>query len=353
MIIGVASADRLPSSRSVDGRSYWGGSGWIRIGQYIPYWPHTVVLGYLSWSNGFFKIIDDEGVEYEPDIVIMQRLMMDGLARHAKMARANGQKIVNDVDDWYWGLSTKNLAWKMSHPKENAKENVNFYKGIIASSDVVTVSTPYLRERLSTTVSSPFVIIDNTVDIKRFNKRQHTDDGVPFLGWAGSTAHRSGDLETVASVLRKVHNNGDYRLMHIGHADAYTSFAATIGVSEDAVQTTNLLPADEYPAALVMDVGIVPLNNVPFNRAKSDIKGLEYAAAGVPFVAQNLDAYMSLKNNYGIGRIAKHPADWLKHLNALRDVKVRQEESDRNWELVQQRDVAIGAKRWLDLLESL
>ena len=34
-----------------------------------------------------------------------------------------------------------------------------------------------------------------------------------------------------------------------------------------------------------IDIGIAPLSDVPFHHAKSAIKGLEYPAAGVPFIA--------------------------------------------------------------------
>jgi hypothetical protein len=353
MILGIASADRIPSSKSADGKAYWGGSGWIRIGQYLFFMPYKVVVGFPTWKNSCFIITDDDGNDHVPDVLILQRLMHDGLARHIKMARANGQKIINDLDDWYWGLSTRNAAWKLSHPKYNIKENINHYRGILSNSDIVTVSTPYLADRVSSFVKAPIVLIENTVDISRFTKKTHEDVAVPVLGWAGSTAHRSGDLETVASVLKQVQRNGQYSLMHVGHADVHDSFAKTIGVEEESVHKVGLLPADLYPSALTMDVGIVPLSNVPFNQAKSYIKGLEYAAAGIPFVAQNLDSYISLNKTYGIGRVAKHPSDWLKHLKALQNYSVRRDESLQNWERVQQRDVSVGARRWIDILSNI
>lgn len=353
MILGIASADRVPPSRSHDGKAYWGGSGWIRVGQYLFFIPHKVVVGYLTWKKTHFIITDDDGAEHSPDVIVLQRLMHDGLSTHIRMSREYGQKIINDVDDWYWGLSTKNAAWKLSHPKYNQRENTQHYRSIISNSDLVTVSTPYLMDRLSAFVKAPMVLMENTVDISRFNRKHHEHKEIPTIGWAGSTGHRSGDIETVASILKTLHNYNEYSLMHVGHADQHPSFASLVGLDPSAVQTTPLLPADVYPTALTMDVGIVPLNNVPFNQAKSDIKGLEYAAAGVPFVAQNLDSYISLHKRFGIGRVAKHPSDWLKHLRALRDHKVREAESIANWESVQQRDVSIGARRWIDLLETL
>ena len=50
MIIGVASADYLRPTRSANGKEQWGGAGWARVGQWVPYWRaagHEVVVGTL------------------------------------------------------------------------------------------------------------------------------------------------------------------------------------------------------------------------------------------------------------------------------------------------------------------
>ena len=353
MILGVASADRLPSNQSADGQAYWGGSGWVRIGQYLDQLPYEVALGYVIWKTNEFVICTDDGAEITPDVIIMQRFMHDGLSTHIKMARANGQFIINDIDDWYWGLSPSNRAFLHSHPKHNKKENTNHYRSIIAASDLVTVSTPYLASRISSFVTAPMIILENTVDIQRFSIHEQSDDSKPLVGWAGSTAHRSGDLETVSNVLQMFHRNDEFRFMHLGNTDSYASFASVTKLPEEAVKKVDLLPPDLYPMGFVMDIGIVPLSDTPFNQAKSDIKGLEYAAAGIPFVAQDLDSYRNLKSTLGIGRVAHRPADWIKHIRALKDPLLRREEGLRNRELLEPRDIKHGAARWVDLLSNL
>jgi len=97
----------------------------------------------------------------------------------------------------------------------------------------------------------------------------------------------------------------------------------------------------------------VPLTNMPFNRCKSDIKGLEYAAAGVPFVASNLDACIELQQELGIGRIAKKPVNWIKHIRELSDYRVRKEEAERNLELVRHRDISNGVKFLTDVISNV
>jgi len=81
---------------------------------------------------------------------------------------------------------------------------------------------------------------------------------------------------------------------------------------------------------------------------------MEYAASGIPFIAQNLDAYVKLHEQLGVGRVAKKPADWIKHLKQLIAApELRKEEGMRNREAIASRDISFGAKRFVDAINSL
>ena len=293
-------------------------------------------------KHGAFQMRSADEAIHDIDIVWMQRLMHAGASINMKISRQAGQIIINDLDDWYWGLSASNNAFLNTHPKFSPDININHYRSILAQSDLVTTSTPYLADRISSWVRCPIVVVPNFVDIKRFTKYEHTDTTTPIVGWAGSTGHRSRDLETIAGVLRPMVNDGNILLHHTGAHPSMPSVASLIGLSDKQVSTLPLTDHLIYPSYLKFDVGIVPLNNIPFNRAKSDIKGLEYSASGIPFVAQNLDAYINLQRDLGIGRIAKKPTDWIRHLNALRSPTARREEGEACFEAVQTRDIKHG-----------
>jgi hypothetical protein len=142
-------------------------------------------------------------------------------------------------------------------------------------------------------------------------------------------------------------------LFHGGHHEGAYTFASKLKVPDDLVRVDGLRTPDLYPELMQMDIGIVPLNNTPFNMAKSDIKGLEYSAAGIPFVAQNLPAYESLHKNNKVGLVAKKPADWIKHLTTLSDYKVRSEMGGMARELIADRDIQYGLKNITEVIESI
>jgi glycosyltransferase involved in cell wall biosynthesis len=283
----------------------------------------------------------------------MQRLMHDSLADHVHKARSIGQIIINDLDDWYWGLDPSNDAFLSSHPKTNPRENRDHYKKVLASSNVVTVSTQYLADRIKSFVHCPIIVLENTVDIARFTPHIHTDSSVPVVGWVGATSHRSSDLEIMKGIINPLLANNEIKFQHSGHYSHAPSVANKLGLHEDQVTVLDAVDAKKYPSLLTMDVGIAPLRDTPFNHAKSDIKLLEYSASGIPWVGSSLSAYEGLRKSWGIGRTASKPSQWLKHLRDLRDPVRRADEGEALREAVRSRDISLGAHRLNSLFEDL
>lgn len=354
MIVGIASGDYISAQRSADGAQHWGGSGWARLGQYVNEMPeHHIIVGTLVWNTDHFYIKDGREVLHDVEVVIMQRLMHANLSEHIKKARAFGQAVINDLDDWYWGLDPQNDAFKSSHPKTNSKENRNHYKSVISASTLVTVSTAYLADRITDWVKCPIHILENTVDVARFTPKVHSDSTTPTMGWVGATSHRSGDLEILRGVVNPLIVSGDYKFQHGGHYPHAPSVASKLGLHDDQVTVFPAVDAESYPTLMTMDIGLAPLRDTPFNHAKSDIKLLEYSASGIPWVGSALSSYEGLRKKWGIGRTASKPAQWLKHLRDLKDPVRRADEGEALREAVRSRDISLGAHRLSSLLESL
>ena len=118
----------------------------------------------------------------------------------------------------------------------------------------------------------------------------------------------------------------------------------------------------EYPRMFKhFDVGIVPLNPVQFNLAKSNLKGLEYSAAGIPFVASRFGEYIRTNEKYGFGLIPdgthktarKEARFWEQKLELLLDPNFRQEEREKNLAIVQQHyDMGKRWKDWEDVYKA-
>jgi hypothetical protein len=146
--------------------------------------------------------------------------------------------------------------------------------------------------------------------------------------------------------------DGSIRVHHSGHHSQHPSFASAVRMHPKLVSTLPMVAPEHYPSLFVFDVGIAPLSAVPFNQAKSAIKGLEYAAAGIPFVASPLDAYRALHAE-GIGLLARKRRHWRPLLEQLRDPTFRADEAAKNRELVKRFDVAYGVQTLSDFLQGV
>lgn len=350
MKIGFASNDYSRSAKDPLGRPIMGGSGWVRIGQHIKNMKdsnYDVVVGILAFnsqSNTFGVHSFDGNDWFDCDVIVMQRYMHQFALRDMKKAQASGQIIINEIDDWYWGLSEKNRAYITSHPHANPRENINWYESIVKSSDGVIVSTHFLFDRMSVW-NDNVALVTNYVDTSMFKTPyDHSIKDKPVVGWLGSTSHRSGDLEVLKPFSKSISEFANWH--HSGDMNGYNipKFHNEIGVSPAVVTYSPFVPPYELNKSMLFDVGIVPLTNIPFNHAKSYIKGLEYAAAGVPFVASWSPQYQELSDEHGIGVVVRDPQDYVKELRKFTDFDYRVEVATANRAAVQKFDTSIGSE---------
>jgi glycosyltransferase involved in cell wall biosynthesis len=348
--IGAVTTDW--SSSVFDDRNWpaLGGAGWARIGQVKDLSSNHWITGELLKTSGRIGVSTwDHRVHHDCEVIVMQRYMDAGLAELVRQARSLGQPIINDLDDWFWGLHKSNNAAKIVDPKNSPANNIDHYKMTLRASTAVVTSTPYLADRVREWGGVRVEVIPNGIDVRRFPQRVQRRVN-PIIGWSGSTGHRSGDLALLREPFAAL---SGVAFHHTGHYDSYPSFVDEVGVSAELVTLMPMLAPHEYPHGLIFDIGVVPLVDIPFNHAKSYIKGLEYAAAGIPFVASPLPEYVRLVEQHGIGRLAKTSADWVRELTALLDYDTRVDEANRQRQAVTALSAKAQARAWDNLIWSL
>jgi glycosyltransferase involved in cell wall biosynthesis len=133
------------------------------------------------------------------------------------------------------------------------------------------------------------------------------------LGWGGLASGHPGDLQAAHGGAGRALAGSGWRFLVIGPAEGVR---IGLGLTQ-AVDATGGLSLEGYHEALgSLDVGIAPLNPSPFNRAKSGLKCLEYAARGVPYVASPSPEYTLLAGE-GVGLLATDALQWRRHLTDL------------------------------------
>lgn len=294
-----------------------GGCAWYR--GILPLSECRKHMGWdFAWSNGA-NIAETGEIsfgEYRPDILIVQRWMDDNAPELLEGAKRAGQLIVNDIDDLFTSLPQTNKAHALTDPKKNAKRNRDHYIRALGVSDLVIASTPYLAKELKRTLRKSHVrieVIRNAVD-PRFLTRRYPTFAKPVIGWTGSVDHRARDLEVIADALSQLH----VPLCHVGWDGRVGNAFGGAGVT--VTQCTNVprLPIERWPeAADHFSIGIAPLRDLPFNRAKSAIKIMEYSAAGRPWVASPLPEYRWFAQDIEQRLFGESQRSWLVCLRRL------------------------------------
>jgi glycosyltransferase involved in cell wall biosynthesis len=256
--------------------------------------------------------------------------------KQIELAKSLGQTIIVDIDDYHDGLTPANKAYHATDPELNKRANRDFYSQVIEAADIVTVSTPFLLEHYMEKVNAVFMV-RNGVNMHQFQPRKQPSK--PVIGWAGAVSYRNGDLEQLREWLPDFLEEHDLKFHHAGHDPEAPSFAEVTGINPERVTTSPIVPIAQYADGLRFDIGLVPLSDILFNHAKSNIKGLEYAAAGIPFVASPLPEYRLLAKD-GVGHLASSPDEWRLHIENLLDYKTRRREAAisrnevaRNWSI--------------------
>lgn len=314
---------------------------WVPNGAtfYRSYLPMTLLDGGLMGRPRFnpqqgFGIND--GSEYGLfgfDTVQLKLVMEKWVVKQTQMARALGQRVIVDVDDYYDGLHEANAAHAATDPSVNTLRNRDHYARIIELADTITVTTPFLRDYYEQ--RHPDVrMIRNGVKIDMFSPRK-ISSGKPVIGWMGATSWRSGDLETLQPWLPDFLEDHDLIFHHSGWHPQSPLACEQAGVPKYRASIHKMMPLPLLHKLMCFDIGLVPLNDVPFNHAKSNLKGMEYAAAGIPFIAQALPEYLLLEES-GCGVTASTPAEWREQAERLLDPKERRRDAARNLRAVKE-----------------
>ena len=286
-------------------------------------------------EHGYGLIVSKDKAVHGWGILVFKLVMRKDITDRVQEAKRKGQLIVVDVDDFFEGLEPTNRAYEATSAKRNPDNNREHYIKMIYEADAVITSTPFLYDYYAERRGNVF-LVRNGVDIDRWKPRRDTAKRRPTIGWVGATPWRSSDLEQLDPYVGKFIDKNKLKFHHSGHTEGAPLAAHQLNVKNNLSSTSGMLPIFDYPKLFhPMDVGLVPLNDVPFNHAKSFIKGLEYAAAGVPFIASALPEYQYLADA-GVGRVAKDEKDWLYHLEELLDPTMRADEALVNYELVKE-----------------
>jgi glycosyltransferase involved in cell wall biosynthesis len=239
-----------------------------------------------------------------------------------------GKKLITEIDDWVFDIPSYNIASNPYRPGSE-KEKIAFDQ--VQLSDALIVSTSFLKESLQTMFpEKPIYVIPNSIDfdlwdnVKSDGNFEVKKPGVVRIGFTGCGNH-NGDLEIVKPVLKALLD--EFPNLEVIIAGEFECF-------KDINNPRLIVPKDrngnprwesivKYPAMVKgwdLDIGIAPLRDNNFNRAKSNLRWLEYSAMKIPTVASNVRPFRESVGADGL--LASSKEDWYANLKNLIESKV-------------------------------
>lgn len=221
---------------------------------------------------------------------------------------------------WFeWGLSAFGRRYIVDYDDaifHNYDQSRNVLKRLLAKkidhvmhyAGLVTCGNEYLVARAIASASRQVEIIPTVIDLQRYSapKRHHSGNTL-IIGWIGSPSTVKY-LDMVAPALAELAKTLPIRLRVIGARFVYRGLA---------VDCRNWSEDSEAGEIQKLDIGLMPLHNLPFERGKCGYKLIQYMACGLPVIASPVGVNVSLIQQGKNGFLADAHEDWIKFLRYL------------------------------------
>lgn len=254
-----------------------------------------------------------------PDIVVWQRQAEPSQIENMKRYRSILPEafFVYEIDDAVSWVPDK------SYHKPYMPPNID--KGIanaVAVCDAVTVTTPGLAEHMANICASgtdirivpnmlgrdDFEVGHETRFAQRNPKGQAPKKHTKIrIGWGGGIGH-SGDFEMLRPVFEHFGQHVEWIFLGMNPETPDNIAKLFIGTTQ---------PKDYLKALASMDADlmIAPLEEVAFNRAKSNLRLIEAGACHYPVICTDTETYR--ENSPPVFAYAKTPQDWIDAIESF------------------------------------
>lgn len=282
----------------------------------------------------------------ETKVVFVQRhyIFIDVPILLRKFKR-HGIKIIYDLDDDFFNLTPETNLYRV---RENLLREI---KTLASYADVMTVSTPRLKELSKRIFDGEIRVIPNMLDLDIWAPNRLKDDGRVRIGWAGSPTHSKDIMQIYSALKRILEDRPEVDLIFFGYCPKdFLEFGNRVSFVKGGSYDYFV---DTFPR-LGIDVGVIPIVESEFNISKSSVKFAEYCAIGLPTVVSNLPPYKEVVRDGVDGFLVSNKDQWYDKLMFLiEDQEGRSYISKNCQKRAEQFSIPVKDNPWVDLINNL
>ena len=209
---------------------------------------------------------------------------------------------VADYDDALFHRYDRNNNWVIRSVLGRKIDAVMRY------AQVVIAGNDYLAERARRSGTQQVEVVPTVVDLSRYVAVSKASASPLVVGWIGSPSTTSY-LTKFASAFETLVEEDDVKFVAVG-ANKEQLKGLPIEVQEWSEET-------EVQSIQSFDIGIMPLEDSPWERGKCGYKLIQYMACGLPVVASPVGANRQIVDHGVNGFFAEDKQEWVDALRLL------------------------------------
>jgi len=273
------------------------------------------------------------------DVVVMEMPAKMGLEPILEWSNFANIPVLIEADD----MADKTTDWINKASGNRAKDVWLQRSYLWNKADGFICSTKYLSDYYGGKFNKPAVTFMNQLDFDspRWDVEKKKHEGI-VIGFMGSQSHRPDVLIAKDAILKILDEYPAVKFKFVGFhsGDIIHDRVEYIESSKHGNRELNKMAGFfelyEYPLFMDWDIGIIPLLDNEFNRAKSDIKFLEYSRLKVPAVISKVSTYHTVTDKETGVLVTDNK--WYEGLKYLIDrPKKRKEIAEKAFEYVRDR----------------
>jgi tetratricopeptide (TPR) repeat protein len=245
----------------------------------------------------------------ESDVLIVNNLCDPDILPVVRNRKDSGKLTVYELSDDLNDIPPSNPVRGFY----SQAKNLLLIKRLANYCDALQFSSPELQKKFGYLNSVSEVFPNQMLEIPP--ARDSNPSKMLTVGWGGSLGHLQ-DMERISGPLIDwIMSRKDVRL-HLMCAESIRALFDRLPAERITTFETGSLQ-DYYKFVSQLDIGLAPLEDIAFNRSRSDVKFLEYAAHAVVPVVQAVGPYLESVRHGKTGFLFSSTKDLISLLDKL------------------------------------